>query len=162
MNRRALIIRPDYDPPAGVHNAAELMGQVLRLRGFELALCVGPAATRAGVLAAYDELIAHAALDDVIAIYYAGHGGLATNSRYAPDSRLPRYVQHICPYDFGDTTDDDFRGICALELSLKLAQLTTRTANVTVVLDCCYAAQMSRALPSPRAIGCRRRWFAPR
>jgi hypothetical protein len=146
MTRRALIIRSGYDPPPGTHNAAECIGQVLRARGFELEPCEGPAATRSGILAAYDDLIERAHADDAIVIYYAGHGGLATNSSYTPGSPLPPHVQHICPTDFADTRDDDFHGISALELSLKLVALTARTANATVILECCFAAQMSRAM----------------
>jgi len=145
MTRRALIIRSDYDAVAGAHNSAECMAQVLGARGFELTLCEGPAATRRSILAAYDRLIERAQAEDAIVIYYAGHGGLATNSRYTPGSPLPRHVQHICPADFADTRDDDFRGICALELSLQLARLTAKTANATVILECCFAAQMSRS-----------------
>ena len=145
MTRRALIIRSGYDPPAGAHNAAECIGQVLQARGFELVPCVGPAATRRGILAAYDELIERAMPEDAVVVYYAGHGGLATNSSYTPGSPLPPHVQHICPSDFAETSDDDFRGISSLELSLKLAALTARTPNATVILDCCFAAQMSRA-----------------
>ncbi|HET7501460.1 MAG TPA: caspase family protein [Kofleriaceae bacterium] len=150
--RRALIIRSGYDPVAGVHNAADCIGQVLRTRGFELVLCEGPAATRRGILAAYDDLIARAQPDDAIVIYYAGHGGRATNDSYTPGSQLPPCVQHICPTDFAETRDGDFRGICALELSLKLAALTRRTANATVILECCYAAQMSRAATDDPAL----------
>lgn len=145
MTRLALIIRSGYDPPPGACNAAQCIGQVLHARGFELVSCRGAAATRRGILAAYDDLIERARPDDAIVVYYAGHGGLATNSSYTPESSLPPHVQHICPTDFADTRDDDFRGICALELSLQLAALTARTANATVILECCFAAQMSRA-----------------
>jgi Caspase domain len=146
MRRRALIIRSGYDPPPGAHNAAQCIAQVLGARGFEVVRCEGPAATRRGILEAYDALTRGAASDDAFVIYYAGHGGLVINNTYTPGSLLPPCIQHICPTDFADTREDDFRGICALELSLKLAALTEIAPNTTVILECCFAALMSRAM----------------
>jgi len=144
MTRRALIIQSDYDPLAGFRNSAACIGQVLRSRGFEIERCEGPGATRAGILKAYDELIARASTEDAIVIYYTGHGGLTTNQTYTPDTDLPRYIQNICPTDYGSTTDDDFRGVSSFELSLQLAALTRKTKNVTVILECCFSAQLAR------------------
>jgi hypothetical protein len=144
MAKRALIVRPDHDPLAGFRNSAACIGQILRSRGFDLELCEGPAATRAGILQAYDGLTARAGAEDAIVIYYIGHGGLTTNQTYTPDADLPRYVQNICPTDFAQTTDDDFRGISSFEFSLQLAALTRKTKNVTVILECCFSAQLAR------------------
>ena len=144
MAKHALIIESGYDPLAGFRNSTACIGQVLRSRGFEIERCEGPAATRAGILKAYDGLIAHATSQDAIVIYYTGHGGLTTNQTYTPDADLPRYIQNICPTDFGQTTDDDFRGISSFELSLQLAALTRKTKNATVILECCYSAQLAR------------------
>lgn len=144
MAKRALILRSDYEPLAGFHNSAACIDQLLSARGFEIERCEGPGATRAGMLAAYDGLIRRAGPDDAVVIYYAGHGGLTTNQTYTPDADLPRYIQNICPTDYGSTTDDDFRGISAFELSLQLAALTRKTRNATVILECCFAAQLAR------------------
>ncbi len=144
MAKRALILRPDFEPLEGFQNSAACIDQILKSRGFEIKWCEGPAATRAGILEAYEGLIARARAEDAIVIYYIGHGGLTTNQTYTPDADLPRYIQHICPTDFGQTTDDDFRGISSFELSLQLAALTRKTKNVTVILECCYAAQLAR------------------
>ena len=145
MAKRALIIRPDYEPLAGFAPGAACMAQVLRSRGFEIETCEGARATRTGTLRALDELIGGAADGDAVAVYYVGHGGLCTNNQYTPDDiELPRYVQHICPSDFAATADGDFRGISTFELSLRLAALTRRTRNVTVILECCFAARMVR------------------
>jgi hypothetical protein len=153
MAKRALILRPDHDPPAGAGNSAACIGQILRSRGFELELCEGPGATRAGILRAYDGLIARARAEDAIVIYYVGHGGLTTNKAYTPDADLPRYIQNICPTDFAATTDDDFRGISSLELSLQLAALTRKTKNATVILECCFSAPLVRgAEPAGMAV----------
>jgi len=140
--RRALIVRPDYDSLAAFQNSASCIVQFLQARGFEIERCDGAAATRDGILGAYNGLIDRTRAEDAIVIYYIGHGGLTTNQTYTPDTDLPRYIQHICPTDFGETTDDDFRGISSFELSLQLAALTRKTKNVTVILDCSFAAQM--------------------
>jgi hypothetical protein len=144
MVKRALIIRPDYNLLPGFPNSAACITQVLRERGFECASCESGAATRAGILAAYDALTERAGPDDAVVVYYAGHGGRLTNPSYTPEDDLPPYFQHLCPSDFTETTESDFRGISAPELSLQLAALTSKTKNVTVILECCFAAQMSR------------------
>ena len=153
MTKRALIIQPDYDLLAGFENSAACMAQVLRARCFEIIWCRASDANRAGILAAYDALIAGACGDDAIVIYYIGHGGLITNDSYDPEAPdLPRYIQSICPSDYAHTTEDDFRAISSYELSLRLAELTRRTANVTVLLDCCYATSMVRGAPPSNLI----------
>jgi Caspase domain len=145
MARRALIIQPDYDLLAGFENSAACMAQVLQARGFEILWCQAERASRAGILAAYDALIAGACANDAIVIYYIGHGGLMTNGAYNPEAPdLPRYIQNICPSDYALTTEDDFRAISSYELSLRLAELTRKTENVTVLLDCCYATALVR------------------
>ncbi|HEX2687418.1 MAG TPA: caspase family protein [Kofleriaceae bacterium] len=144
MAKRALIIRPDYDPLAGFRNSADCIDQVLRSRGFEIELCADREATRAGILQAYDRLIQGTRSDDAVAVIYIGHGGLTTNQNYSPNADLPRCIQNICPTDFGKTTDDDFRGISSFELSLQLAALTRKTRNATLILECCFSAQLAR------------------
>jgi hypothetical protein len=144
MTKRALIVRSGYRPLDAFANSAACITQALRARGFKTIPCEDADATRAGILRAYDELIESATSEDAIALYYVGHGGLIPNRSYTPDGDLPPYIQHICPTDFAQTTDDDFRGISALELSLQLAALTCKTRNVTVILECCFASQMSR------------------
>jgi caspase domain-containing protein len=144
MTKRALIIQSDYEPLASFQNSTACIEQVLRSRSFELERCEGPGATRAGILQAYDGLIARASDGDTVVIYYTGHGGLTTNQQYTPGADLPRYIQHICPTDFARTTDDDFRGISSFELSLQLAALTRKTKNATMILECCFAAQLAR------------------
>ncbi len=151
MVKRALIIRSGYNPLAGFENSASCIAQSLRTRGFEIVSCEGGHATRAGILRAYEDLIGHARPDDAVVVYYVGHGGLVTNPSYTPGGDLPRHFQYICPTDFAQTTEVDFRGISSPELSLRLVALSRKTRNATVILDCCYAAQMSRGDESPGA-----------
>ena len=48
------------------------------------------------------------------------------------------------PTDFEQSTPDGFRGILAEELRALQLALSTKTDNVTTILDCCHAALMSR------------------
>ncbi|MEV0005825.1 caspase family protein [Micromonospora sp. NPDC050980] len=137
MTGKALLIGAATHGLSGVRNDVEAMAQTLRARGFSVQPLVTPRATRAGILDAYEKLIADAAPDEAHVVYYSGHGGRIQG----PDGRT---IQFIVPDDYSDSTDDDFRGITDPELSVLLARLTERAPNVTVVLDCCHAAHMSR------------------
>lgn len=114
------------------------MAEMLRARGFVVDVRIGTASTREGILAGYDQLIASARPDQPAVFYYTGHGFYAYREAEA------RPWQGLCPSDIDAGSADDFRGITAWELSIKQAQLTRRTRNVTVILDCCHASQMSR------------------
>jgi hypothetical protein len=112
------------------------MADALGGLGFNVSLCVGAEATREGILQCYRRLIETCAPGEAAFVYYAGHG-----------ARSPEPMdgfQFIVPVDFESSTEEDFRGITSLELSGLLAELTSKTRNVTVVLDCCFAARMSR------------------
>ena len=144
--KRALLIGAEIDGLAGVENDLNSMAQALEARDFAIGRCTGKDATRAGILAAYEALIAAAGPRDAVVVYYSGHGGFVR----PPDAGLTRSelmdMQFIAPVDFYDSTDDDFRGVTSVELSVLLGRLTEKTRNATVVLDCCHAAQMSRDL----------------
>jgi caspase domain-containing protein len=162
MTRYALVIGSQIEGLTGADNDAGRMRDTLRARGFEVDLRTGDAATRDGILEGYNALIASAAPADAAVIYYSGHGLYSANSD--PEDEL-RIVQSIAPTDLRAGSDADFRGITAWELAIKLAQLTAKTRNVTVILDCCHAAQMTRdgaardlvprALPHPIRMGFR-------
>jgi caspase domain-containing protein len=137
VQRRALLIGSQTHGLEGVEADVERMGQALSARHFELTRCTGAAATRDGILAAYERLIVETQPNDAVCIYYSGHGGRVANSFAAG----PRFLQYLVPTDHGPGS---FRGLMSFELSALLAKLTARTANVTLILDCCHAGQMSR------------------
>lgn len=151
MAKRALVIGSQTDGLTGVEHDAAAMAAMLAARGFAVDLRVAERATREGIAAGYAALIAASAADDAAVIYYAGHGAYA-------DDGATRY-QAIVPTDMAASTDDDFRGITTWELSIWQAQLTRRTRNATVILDCCHAAGMgrldgvARAWPHPLVVG---------
>ncbi|WP_212840422.1 caspase family protein [Catellatospora sp. IY07-71] len=144
MARSALLIGPRTGDLQGVGNDVQAMATALRAWDFDITPCVGDDATRAGILAAYEQLIAEAEPDDAIVVFYSGHGGYCLPPEHERTASLPSRIQFIVPSDFDESQPGDFRGITDLELSGLLARLTERTRNVTVVLDCCHAAHMSR------------------
>jgi hypothetical protein len=139
--RTALLIGAQTEMLSGVGNDVAAMAEALNLWEFTPVLCEGEDASRAGILDAYERLIAGTRPEDAVVVYYSGHGGYSRNP-YERTERRP--IQFIVPTDFHSSTDGDFRGITAAELSLLLARLTEKTKNATVVLDCCHSAHMSR------------------
>ncbi|HEX4417277.1 MAG TPA: caspase family protein [Kofleriaceae bacterium] len=162
MQRRALVVGSQIERVTGADYDASRMCELLIGRGFTVDLRLGGDATRAGILDGYDALIGATAAGDAAVVFYSGHGLYSVNRD--PDDAV-QIVQAIAPSDLRAGGDDDFRGITAWELAIKLAQLTARTRNVTVILDCCHAAQMTRdaglgdlvprALPHPVHMGFR-------
>jgi hypothetical protein len=151
MTRRALLIGAQTNGLTGVLNDVAAIARALDRRGFQIEQLTGPAASRGGILDAYQKLITDAQPDDAFVVYYSGHGGLWRPPEAAgnqPPARsaaaLRPDLQFIVPDDYTDSTEDDFRGITGVELSVLLAKLTAVTPNATVVLDCCHAAHMSR------------------
>ncbi|MET0401244.1 MAG: caspase family protein [Cystobacter sp.] len=137
MRGQALILGSQTHGLTGVLGDAERMAEAMTGLGFEVHRCVGEAATREGLLQSYRRFIETCAPDEAAFIYYAGHGASAPEP-------LGGGLQFIVPMDFELSTEEDFRGISAQELSGLLGELTTKTRNVTVVLDCCFAARMFR------------------
>lgn len=144
MARKALLIGAETGDLTGVANDVTAMAEALGRWGFTSTRCEEENAGRAGILDAYERLIGQARPDDAIVVYYSGHGAYARDPDRGPGTPGPRTIQLIVPTDIDDSAEGDFRGITAAELSVLLARLTERTRNVTVVLDCCHAAHMSR------------------
>ncbi|WP_199515182.1 caspase family protein [Nucisporomicrobium flavum] len=140
MTRKALLIGAETGGLGGVLNDVEAMAGALEPRGFRVERLVTPDATRAAILDGYEKLIADAAPDDAFVIYYSGHGGRLRAPGGA--AAIGPDLQFIVPDDYADA--DDFHGITGVELSVLLARLTAVARNVTVVLDCCHAAHLSR------------------
>jgi hypothetical protein len=145
MTRRALLIGSPVYGLMAVASDVDAMEQRLRRRGFDCRRCFGEEATRHGILAACESLIDETAASDAVVIYLAGHGGLASSYDDPPPGRPVLRYQFFVPWDIDETTAHDFRGVTSLELSSLLARLTSRTKNVTAILDCCHAAGMARS-----------------
>lgn len=141
----------------GVEHDVREMAAMLGARGLEVEVRTGDRATRDGILAGYEWLIANAQRDQPAVFYYSGHGftGIA-------EDEPSKVWQGISPSDVRDSRGDhDFRGITSWELSILQARLTARTRNVTAIFDCCHASQMARSvtagvarcLPHPIRVG---------
>lgn len=137
MPGHALVIGSQTYGLTGVLGDAQRVAEALGGWGFEVRTCVGTKATREGMLQSYRRLIQACAPDEAAVVYYAGHG--------AWSDEPGRGFQFIVPVDFELSTEKDFRGITSAELSGLLRELTAKTRNVTVVLDCCFAAGMFRS-----------------
>lgn len=144
MARRALLIGAQTGVLSGVGNDVASMSAALDSWGFRSVRCEAENASRAGILDAYERLIADTRAGDAVVVYYSGHGGYARPPAELSVAPHRSALQFIVPTDYRESTEDDFRGITSVELSLLLARLTEETRNVTVVLDCCHAAHMSR------------------
>ncbi|HLL21067.1 MAG TPA: caspase family protein, partial [Kofleriaceae bacterium] len=153
MTRRALVIGCELPSLRGPINDVRSMTGMLQTRGF--VVDTRWQATRNDILNGDDALIEASQPGDTAVVYYSGHG------YYALLPGDPRPVQCIAPVDI--KSDTEWRGITSWELSIKQKQLTRRTQNVTVILDCCHASHMSReaaaagavarALPHPVTVG---------
>jgi uncharacterized caspase-like protein len=156
MAKRALVVGSQTGGLEGPLVDTARMARLLEELGFEVDRRVdAEAASRAGILEGYRELIDRCQPGDAAMVYYSGHGVRVLPSAdpaAAAAWRGPRPIQAIVPMDFDESTEGDFRGITDLELSALLAQLTARTANAAVILDCCHAAAMSKDVSArPRA-----------
>ncbi|MBK7829750.1 caspase family protein [Nannocystis sp.] len=164
--RRALLIGCRTHELTGVESDLVRVDAALELHGFNIRRTIqGPDATRDGILAALRRLIAETARGDAVLVYYTGHGGLAFNKNAVmpgdggkPTVAEPRYFQYIVPTDHAL---GNFRGIFSAELTALVAEVTTITPNVAVVLDCCHSTggtlggeqitYRARSIPAPWA-----------
>jgi hypothetical protein len=138
MTRRALLIGVS-GAGIDVSLAGKRLTPVLRELGFDkLTTCVDAQATRAGMLAALDRLIDASEPGDAVFVHYFGHGGRVRFSDLHPEQV------------FGYVTCTKLRGggfeaVLDRELSHRFAELDARCGNVTVMLDCCFSAELVRS-----------------
>jgi len=140
--KRALLLGSQTGRLQGVHSDVERLSAALELAGFRTRRCVQTQASRDGILQAYRALVDETTSDDAVCIYYSGHGNLAANPAFASGARVPQFLQYIIPTD---DSPAEFRGVMNFELSALQTSLCRKTRNVTVILDCCHAARLSRS-----------------
>lgn len=110
-------------------------------------------ATTSGFKAAFrNVLIEQAEKNDVAVIFYAGHGSQARDKNGdEPDEWDETFLFHDARTDgVPDLLDDEFNQM--------LAQLHTKTSNITVILDSCNSGTATRAPDKGTAIA---RYFTP-
>jgi hypothetical protein len=142
--RRALLIGAQTYGLQGVEPDVAAMEAALGPLGFTVRCRIGSQATRRGILDAYRGLIDETGADDMALVYFSGHGGFVEPGPGEALRPGDNRRQFIVPTDFEESAPGDFRGVGAVELSALLAELTTKTGNAAVILDCCHAAVMSR------------------
>ena len=154
MQRRALLIGSPLGGLEGVSADLSAMTEALAAWNFQIQSMVEASASREGILAAYDRLIADTEPGDVAVLYYSGHGGYCDDPSAAA-GRAEAFHQFIMPTDFYAVTptSGEFRGIMSIELSHLQAQLTKKTDNVVSIFDCCHSARLCRGdLSRPRGL----------
>ena len=148
MTKRTLLIGSQTYGLTGVNGDVALMAETFAARGFDVTVQVDQAATRAAILDAYEKLIAETpdGSGDPVVVYYSGHGGRTAldgwEGRQLEGART--HLRYIVPFDMAASTESDFRGLLAQELTALQRRLTERTSNVTTILDCCHSGTMSR------------------
>jgi Caspase domain len=156
MTHRALLIGSETFGLSGCNADVALMHHALVGRGFtEIEVLIDQGATREGIVAGYERLIAGSATRDTVVVYYSGHGGRVALPDWEARQAAGReaFLQFVVPHDMALTTPEDFRGVLSLELSDLQSRLTGKTRNVTTILDCCHSGLMSRdAMLIPKAL----------
>ena len=156
MNRRALLIGSQTFGLSSCDADVALMETVLGGKGFDpIRTLTGETASREGIVGAVEELIDATKAGDAAVLYYSGHGGRMQHPEWEARQAagLPAYLQFIVPWDIESSTDDDFRGLLAEELSALQWNQTQKTHNVTTILDCCHSGYMARnVMLLPKAI----------
>ncbi|HWZ72685.1 MAG TPA: caspase family protein [Casimicrobiaceae bacterium] len=154
MARRALVIGSETYGLRGCNADAELIRELLAARGFEVTLRTDADASRAGILAGFEALIADTRCDDAALVYYSGHGGRVVRPDWQARKAagLPVHYQFLVPFDMAQSAENDFRGLLAEELTALQWRLTDKfrsagkVPNVTLILDCCHAGYQARDL----------------
>lgn len=163
--KRALLIASPFEGLLGPLNDVKIMEVVFRKQGFEILKCYGADATRNGIMDAWESIIRVSRPNDIVVIYYAGHGGIVEDVANKPSiergdghtNQSSRY-QFLVPMDFpppGSPAADaasSFNGILDVELQDLLRRTTNRTRNVTTIFDCCHAGRMARDPSHPSAV----------
>lgn len=147
--RRALCVGIDkYGAPydlAGCVNDASNWAEALRRLDFDVALLQDQAATRTGILQAFESVLSSSKAGDVIAFQFAGHGTQVDDLDGEEEDALD---EAFCPVDFATgrfLIDDDIKAVIA---RLKPG------VNLTCFIDCCHSGTITRAMaPGGRPAG---------
>ena len=141
--RRALVLGCVAEDLPGVAESARRMAKLL-LEGYgftALIELIGADTTAEQIVSAFVELLRVTREGDAVVFYYAGHGGMFHVRQPGAAYLRKAAVQAPALRESGLA---GFRGILGSELSRWLDALAERTANVTVILDCCGAADLLR------------------
>ncbi|HEU5075467.1 MAG TPA: caspase family protein [Polyangiaceae bacterium] len=129
---------------SGCVNDAEVMRQLLIDR-FEfdpanVDVLLDGEATREGVLGALDRLYERTGTDDVVVLFYAGHGSQMTDVEGDEPDGLD---ETIVPTDSGRDPHPN-RDIKDDEINAWLLRLGRKTSHAVLIVDSCHSATISR------------------
>ena len=147
-HRRALLISSPRNGLIATGPSLCRMREFLTRQGFVITdeQCIdGERATRAAILAAFSDLLETTTSEDIVVLYYAGHGALF------PDSigTVVRAHPVLEPMDIADSDAAHFNGLLGGELRLLIRALARLCDNVTAIFDCCHAAGLVSADQPP-------------
>jgi hypothetical protein len=135
----------------GCVNDATDWAQTLISRGFSVTSLLDAQATKAGMVAAFQCVIAEAVDGDVVVITFSGHG---TYQRDLDGDEADGIDEALCPYDVhthdAALIDDEIHAI-----------FRTRRDGVHLVLisDSCHSGTVNRAPPAPAGAAIRPRFM---
>jgi hypothetical protein len=151
--KRALLIGSSFGDLPGTENDVNAMVSALKNHGFHMdnmKTLRGSNAPRQNILDAWQKLISDSSDGDSVVIYYSGHGGLAewkgsdsVEQHAESEVEAPKRIQFLVPSDYDDRLEH-WSGILDDEISRLLLDTTTKTPNVTYILDCCHSSRLGR------------------
>ena len=108
------------------------------------------AASQQGILQAMDQLAERIAQDDIVVFHFSGHGARRTSSNPDEGSGLdstivPADSGRVDPFPNLDIVDD--------EIGEWIERLARRTANITLIFDCCHSGTITRDVSGARVRG---------
>ncbi len=112
-------------------------------------------ATRANILAGFEELIEKADSDDMVVVYFAGHGSRVKDRDLDEGSGMD---SSILPCDAirwsskDEFVTDEVIDVTDDEVHVKLLRLAKKTDNVTLIFDSCHSGTMSRGPGDPHMV----------
>jgi caspase domain-containing protein len=141
---------------SGCVNDVQVMRQVL-VESFDfpvehVTLLTDGEATREGILAAMQGLLARAGEDDIVVFHYSGHGSQMTDVEGDEPDGLD---ETIVPYDSGRAPHEN-RDIKDDEIYVWIQKLTSKTPWLTLIFDCCHSGNIVRD-----SFGGEARWVEP-
>ncbi len=152
-SRRALLVgiqaypaETNWTPLAGPHADVEAMRRALidraSFREENIRVLLDQQATRAGVLAAFDEMIDEAGRGDLILFYFSGHGSQMSDDD--GDEASDGLDESLVPYD-AFTREGRRNDIRDDEIEKRIARANQKTDQVVLVFDCCNSGRVDRS-----------------
>lgn len=133
-----------YQQLKGCHNDVELMRLTLFEHfGFpaeQMIILLDGQATRNGILAALKALTEQIDQEDIVVVYFSGHGSQMTDREGDEPDGLD---ETIVPYDSGRMPHAN-RDISDDEIYLWLLNATSKTTSIVLIFDCCHSGHITR------------------